>query len=108
MMARRRWTVQPAATGAPFLHRIESLPEKIDPARYPFNIRAFAAGIDLTFRSRVTFFVGENGSGKSTLLQRSLSAADSIPKAATAIVTGPCSPIVLRWPRPSSCHGGRR
>ena len=57
------------ATGAPFLHRIETLPEKTDPATYPFNIRAFSHGIDLTLRSKVTFFVGENGSGKSTLLE---------------------------------------
>ncbi len=55
--------------GAPFLHRVESLPELIDRDRYPFNIRAFSAGIDLAFRSTVTFFVGENGSGKSTLLE---------------------------------------
>ena len=58
---------QPA--DAPFLQRIESLPEKFDPTRYPFAIRAFSHGIDLTFRSTVTFFVGENGSGKSTLLE---------------------------------------
>ena len=57
------------AAGAPFLHRIASLPEKIDPTKYPFNIRAFSHGIDLAFRSKVTFFVGENGSGKSTLLE---------------------------------------
>jgi len=62
--------VAPArAKGAPFLHRIASLPEKIDHARYPFNIRAFSQGVDLAFRSKVTFFVGENGSGKSTLLE---------------------------------------
>lgn len=54
---------------APFLHRISSLPEKVDPARHPFNVRAFSRGIDLPFRSTVTFFVGENGSGKSTLLE---------------------------------------
>jgi predicted ATPase len=48
---------------------VESLPEKVDPARYPFNVRAFAGGIDLPFRSTVTCFVGENGSGKSTLLE---------------------------------------
>jgi predicted ATPase len=57
------------STGTPFLRRIESLPEKIDSARYPFNIRAFSHGIDLALRSNVTFFVGENGSGKSTLLE---------------------------------------
>ena len=55
--------------GAPFLHRIESLPEKFDPSTYPFNIRAFSHGIDLTLHAKVTFFVGENGSGKSTLLE---------------------------------------
>ena len=38
-------------------------------SRYPFNIRAFSRGIDLTLRTNVTFFVGENGSGKSTLLE---------------------------------------
>jgi predicted ATPase len=57
------------AAGAPFLHRIASRPEKFDPGRYPFNILAFSHGIDLAFRSKVTFFVGENGSGKSTLLE---------------------------------------
>jgi predicted ATPase len=55
--------------GAPFLHRIASLSEKVDQSTYPFNIRAFSHGIDLAFQSRVTFFVGENGSGKSTLLE---------------------------------------
>ena len=54
---------------APFLHRIESLTEKLDPTTYPFNIPAFSRGIDLSFRSKITFFVGENGSGKSTLLE---------------------------------------
>jgi len=69
MKSRRRQTARVGTTGAPFLHRIESLPEKIDQSRYPFNIRAFSHGIDLTFRKAVTFFVGENGSGKSTLLE---------------------------------------
>ena len=41
----------------------------MDPTRYPFNSRAFSHGIDLAFRSKVTFFVGENGRGKSTLLE---------------------------------------
>ena len=67
MKARTR--VSPRTTGAPFLRRVVSLPEKFDPAAYPFNIRAFSHGIDLTFRGKVTFFVGENGSGKSTLLE---------------------------------------
>lgn len=57
------------STGAPFLRRVVSTPEKFDQSRYPFNIRAFSDGIDLSFRTNVTFFVGENGSGKSTLLE---------------------------------------
>jgi predicted ATPase len=69
MKARRRAAIPVRATGAPFLRGIASLPEKIDPAQYPFNVRAFSHGIDLTLRSKVTFFVGENGSGKSTLLE---------------------------------------
>jgi predicted ATPase len=55
--------------GAPFLRRVVTLPERVDASRYPFNVRAFSRGIDLTFESNVTFFVGENGSGKSTLLE---------------------------------------
>ncbi len=56
-------------TGAPFLRRLTSLPEKFDRTRHPFNVPAFSRGIDLTFQSSVTFFVGENGSGKSTLME---------------------------------------
>src|SRR6185295_13484994 len=69
MKSRRKATGSARSARAPFLHKVQSLPEKFDPARYPFNIRAFSHGIDLTFRSKVTFFVGENGSGKSTLLE---------------------------------------
>ena len=69
MSSRRRASARKRTTGAPFLHRVESAPEKTDLTRYPFNIRAFSPGIDLTFRSKVTFLVGENGSGKSTLLE---------------------------------------
>lgn len=68
-MSRRRVAGSRRATGAPFLHRIETLPAKIERGKHPFSIRAFAQGIDLRFRSRVTFFVGENGSGKSTLIE---------------------------------------
>jgi len=57
------------AMGAPFLRRIVSLPEKMDASAYPFNVPAFARGIDLALGGAVTFFVGENGSGKSTLLE---------------------------------------
>ena len=59
----------PGVGHAPFLHNVRTLPEKIDSATYPFTIRAFSRGIDLTFTRPVTFFVGENGSGKSTLLE---------------------------------------
>lgn len=69
MKSRRKPDAQLRRTGAPFLHRVQSLPDKFDPTRYPFNLRAFSHGIDLTFRSTVTLFVGENGSGKSTLLE---------------------------------------
>ncbi len=55
--------------GAPFLRRIVTLEEKLEPTKYPFNIRAFLGGIDLHLDAKVTFLVGENGSGKSTLLE---------------------------------------
>src|SRR5687768_10260632 len=69
MASRRKSNLRVPAYDAPFLHRVESLPEKFEPTQYPFNIRAFSHGIDLTLRRKVTFFVGENGSGKSTLLE---------------------------------------
>jgi predicted ATPase len=56
-------------TGAPFLRDISSLPDRFDPANYPFNIRAFSQGINLKLTAKVTFLVGENGSGKSTLIE---------------------------------------
>jgi len=68
MKSRRIHAVTPTS-GAPFLRRVVSLPEEFDPTSYPFSVPAFSRGIDLTFRSKVTFFVGENGSGKSTLLE---------------------------------------
>jgi predicted ATPase len=55
--------------GAPFLRRIRSVSDGVNPDRYPFNVPAFSHGIDLELRENVTFFVGENGSGKSTLLE---------------------------------------
>ena len=36
---------------------------------YPFNLDLFQKTRNITFKSPVTFFVGENGSGKSTLLE---------------------------------------
>jgi predicted ATPase len=59
---------QPRFTGAPFLHHV-TMPAPVDGAHFPFDIPAFSRGIDLSFRSKVTFLVGENGSGKSTLLE---------------------------------------
>lgn len=38
MKSKRRATAPRRTAGAPFLHRIASLPEKIDPAKYPFYI----------------------------------------------------------------------
>jgi predicted ATPase len=55
--------------GAPFLRRVVTIPERVAPGRYPFNVPAFSRGIDIALRTNVTFFVGENGSGKSTLLE---------------------------------------
>jgi len=48
---------------------VETIPERLVPDQHPFNIRAFRRGIRLSFRTNVTFFVGENGSGKSTFLE---------------------------------------
>ena len=31
--------------GAPFLRRVATLPQKIEPTRYPFNVRAFSRGV---------------------------------------------------------------
>jgi predicted ATPase len=67
MSARRRRTIP--RTAAPFLQQIQTVPERVDHATFPFTIPAFANGIDLPLRARITFFVGENGSGKSTLLE---------------------------------------
>ena len=69
MKPRRQSARPPRRTGAPFLRRLESLPEKFDQTRFPFDLPAFSNGIDLEFRTAVTLFVGENGSGKSTLLE---------------------------------------
>jgi predicted ATPase len=69
MKPKKRIAPESRTTGAPFLRRVVSIPEKFDNTRHPFNIRAFSNGIDLSFKTNVTFFVGENGSGKSTLLE---------------------------------------
>src|SRR5438132_3729600 len=69
MKRKRKASARLSVPPGPFLLRLMSLPDKMDSSRYPFNIRGFSHGIDLEFRSNVTFFVGENGSGKSTLLE---------------------------------------
>ena len=55
--------------GAPFLHRIESLPEKVESGPVSVQHPRFLSWDRLNPSSKVTFFVGENGSGKSTLLE---------------------------------------
>jgi predicted ATPase len=67
---RRKVDALPRRTGAPFLHRIASLPEKIDQTEYPFNVRAFSHGIDLALRSKVTF-TREGGQGPGPVLHGS-------------------------------------
>jgi predicted ATPase len=54
---------------APFLQRVQTRGEHVEPGQFPFTVPAFSQPIDLTFARPVTFFVGENGSGKSTLLE---------------------------------------
>ncbi len=55
--------------GAACLDSVRVLPERIqDPAAFPFSL-PFVPGLELTFRTGVTFFVGETGSGKSTVLE---------------------------------------
>ncbi len=94
--------------GAPFLQRVVSLPEKIDPERYPFNVRAFSQGIDLTFRSKVTFLSARTAAANPRCSKRLRSAAVSIPRAAIATIIARRSPTARRWPRPSGCRGCRR
>ena len=52
-----------------FLRRVYSLPAHVDAKVFPWTLPVFAEGVDLEFRTPVTFLVGENGSGKSTLLE---------------------------------------
>ncbi|NJD05171.1 MAG: AAA family ATPase [Methylococcaceae bacterium] len=68
-MSSRRKPNGRSTTGAPYLRRIMSLPERMGHDYYPFNVPAIRRGVDIDFRTNVTFFVGENGSGKSTLLE---------------------------------------
>ena len=57
------------AAAAKYLRNVKALADRIeDPSRFPFNL-PFVKGLNLAFRSGVTFFVGETGSGKSTVLE---------------------------------------
>src|SRR5690606_2675480 len=54
---------------APYLRAVRLVPERVPSANmYPFDL-PFVDGLDLEFRTAVTFLVGENGSGKSTLIE---------------------------------------
>lgn len=57
-------------TDVPYLREIRPKEKERAIQQYPFSIPSLQGGdIHLSFRSPVTFFVGENGSGKSTLLE---------------------------------------
>ena len=62
-------TAATAPRREPPLGRVATVPERFQGSVHPFDIAAFAGGIDLEFPTAVTFLVGENGSGKSTLLE---------------------------------------
>lgn len=55
--------------GSPFLTRVTLREDSAQRGRHPFDLPILEDGLDLAFRTPVTFFVGENGSGKSTLLE---------------------------------------
>jgi predicted ATPase len=56
---------------APYLRRVWLDPERVPAGKtgYPFNLPLLRGGLDLSFDSPITVFVGENGTGKSTLLE---------------------------------------
>lgn len=53
----------------PFLKSVRTIPENVTPDKYPFTIPILRNGLNIDFKSNVTFFIGENGSGKSTILE---------------------------------------
>ncbi len=54
---------------APFLRQVALRPGvEVDDTRFPGSL-PFLRGLDVSFETKVTFFVGENGTGKSTLLE---------------------------------------
>ncbi|HET7219453.1 MAG TPA: AAA family ATPase [Vicinamibacterales bacterium] len=56
------------AAASVFLERIFVVPGRVTSGDYPFNL-ALVRGLDIEFRTVVTFFVGENGTGKSTVIE---------------------------------------
>jgi predicted ATPase len=60
---------RPVRYEGPFLRRIETVADKVDPSRFPFTLPILQGGLDLELQQNVTLFVGENGSGKSTVLE---------------------------------------
>ncbi len=52
----------------PFLIKAKTIENEF-PNRYPFTVTSIANGLEIDFKSNVTFLVGENGSGKSTILE---------------------------------------
>jgi len=63
---------------APFLKRVYIAPEHVSPsAGFPYDL-PFVRDLDLSFKTAVTYFVGENGSGKSTLIE-AMAEACSLP-----------------------------
>jgi predicted ATPase len=53
-----------------FLRGFELIRSAVNnPNNYPFSIPAIKSLDSVSFRTNVSFFVGENGSGKSTLLE---------------------------------------
>jgi predicted ATPase len=61
--------VHTGVVGSPFLARVGLHEDRIDEARYEFDVASVMRGLPIVFNTPVTFFVGENGSGKSTLLE---------------------------------------
>lgn len=55
--------------GSPFLTRVSLNEGRVQQGVHPFTIPLLQQPLDLTFKTPITFLVGENGSGKSTLLE---------------------------------------
>jgi predicted ATPase len=53
-----------------YLNRVKILSEKFPVLdHYPFNMKIFQDSKTVSFKTPITFFMGENGTGKSTLLK---------------------------------------